>query len=55
MQKDRRRGCLVPDHAVIKPVLLGGEVHGFVANIAHVPKIGACRLMAPRSVSRRQR
>jgi N-methylhydantoinase B/oxoprolinase/acetone carboxylase alpha subunit len=54
MQNDRRRGCLVPDYAVIKPVFLGGEMHGFVANIAHVPKIGGCRLTAPRSVSRRR-
>jgi hypothetical protein len=33
----------MPEHAVIKPVLLGGEICGF-ADIAHVTEIGGCAL-----------
>ena len=35
-----RGGCHMPEHTVIKPVFFGGELYGFVANIAHVTEIG---------------
>ena len=35
-----RGGCHMPEHAVIKPVFFGGELYGFVANVAHVTEIG---------------
>jgi len=35
-----RGGCHMPEHTVIKAVYHGGELFGFVGNIAHVTEIG---------------
>ncbi|MHB9092134.1 MAG: hydantoinase B/oxoprolinase family protein, partial [Chloroflexota bacterium] len=44
---DPYRGqCHMPEHMVLMPVFAGGQMWGFVANIAHVGEIGG---MAPGS------
>jgi N-methylhydantoinase B/oxoprolinase/acetone carboxylase alpha subunit len=35
-----RGGCHLPEHLVLKPVFLNGELLGFVANLAHLTEIG---------------
>ncbi len=47
IHNDPYRGqCHMPEHMVLKPVFFGGELWGFVANIAHIGEIGG---MAPGS------
>jgi len=35
-----RGGCHLPEHMLMKPVFIDGELFGFVANMAHVAEIG---------------